>query len=177
MKNKEVNTLECPCAKFIEYTRFVKDEWIRDDLIKETGSKEAFVIRAEDAFRQQVIMPSLRAEGTAGKTFLLELRAMGYDDGMIARALAAAWFDHSNHFGLPRIEQEFLSVKKRIFISVVLTLIILLVGLMYILLVNKTLAFTFIYASPLISIFGILVATAIYFLTKFIAKPKKNSPQ
>ncbi len=153
-----------PCAQLVEYTRLSNKDWLREELLQQSGNREAFVERAIAVICEEVLLPTLRAEGTAGKIFLLKLRHHGYNDETLARSLANAWFECSNHFSLPRLEHPF-SPRKRLFFSIISSLLLTSPGIIYIVVGNNKAADNLLAFSPLLSSIAVLLAGLIYFLS------------
>lgn len=156
--------LTWPCAKLVEYTRLTNKDWLRHELLVETGTRERFIERAIHVVREEVLAPTMRAEGTVGKRFLLELRRQGYTDEAIARSLAVAWFAHSNHFSLPELE-NFQSVTRRVLRSFGLALLIVMPGIAYALFADLKPEIQSFFL-PLLAGITLLIGIVIYFLHK-----------
>lgn len=153
-----------PCAKLVEFTRLSNKQWLRSEVLAATRTHDAFIERAIGIVREEVLAPTLRAEGTVGKSFLLSLRRMGYSDEAICRALAHAWYNHSNHFELPELE-NFASISRRIIRSLLIALVLVSPGIAYALLTNlkpEIQQFFF----PLLGLIGLLLTVIIYWLHK-----------
>lgn len=153
-----------PCAKLVEYTRLSNKQWLRSELLAETRTHDAFIERAISVVRDEVLAPTLRAEGTVGKAFLLDLRKMGYSDEAICRALAEAWFSHSNHFDLPELE-NFASISRRVIRSLLIALAFVSPGFAYALFADLKPEIK-LFFFPLLAVITILLAVVIYLLHK-----------
>lgn len=153
-----------PCAKLVEFTRLSNKQWLRSEVLAATRTHDAFIERAIGIVREEVLAPTLRAEGTVGKTFLLSLRRMGYTDEAICRSLAQAWFNHSNHFELPELE-NFGSISRRAIRSLIIAFVLVSPGIAYALLTDLKPEIQHFFF-PLLGLIGLVLTVIIYWLHK-----------
>ncbi|MBK5969051.1 MULTISPECIES: hypothetical protein [Thiorhodovibrio] len=92
-----------PCADIPEFAAYrYQHDVVREALLVETnGERDAFIDRAARTIGDCVLRPPSR-ESDAGASVLPKLYRQGYTRETITRALAAAWFDESDTFALPR---------------------------------------------------------------------------
>lgn len=163
MPNKKL-TLTYPCSSIREYERFVQDDFLKNSLLAEAAEPAAFLEKAEQVIRQHVLAAIPNPGPDCSYAFLARLRAQGYDNGQVSRALAQAWLNGDDFFELPaydlltRLDKPLI----RGAIAVLGALLLLLVFLLFLRKVNPDLAVAMLAFGPLMGIFVIPTALLIH---------------
>ena len=90
-----------PCTAIPRLAEFMAQDELRDALLRETGGGEAFLDRAAVTIALHVLSTAAYAPGEVRKGLLHRLYGR-HTQEQIARAMALAWLNKTDHFLLPR---------------------------------------------------------------------------